>query len=251
VMGAPLGAGWRSAYQWPLPSQELTSFYLRGGPTGSIASANDGLLALDKPQARTGQDDYVVDYSTTTGTRTRWTDGYGGGFGYPDMTTNDQKGLTYTTPPLTADTEVTGHPIVHLWVSSTSEDADFIVYLEEVDADGSSHYITEGVLRASYRALSTPPWKTMGLPYHSGFKADVAPLPAGEPVELVFDLLPTSNIFDAGHRIRITITGADAGTYATPRLDPPPTVSVYRNIEHSSYVVLPIIPEDDGCGCSG
>jgi predicted acyl esterase len=90
----------------------------------------------------------------------------------------------------------------------------------------------------------------MGLPYHSGFKADVAPLHMGEPVELVFDLLPTSNVFDVGHRIRISITGADADTYQTPMLDPPPTVSVYRNVDHTSYVVLPIIPAEDGCGCS-
>jgi putative CocE/NonD family hydrolase len=250
VMGTPLGAGWRSAYQWPLPNQQLTSLYLRAGPTGSIVSANDGLLATGKPESPTGQDDYLVDYTTTTGTTTRWTDGYGGGFGYPDMTANDQKGLTYTTPPLKTNTEITGDPVVHLWVSSTSDDADFMVYLEEVDADGYSHYITEGVLRASFRALSTPPWRYMGLPYHSGFKADVAPLPVDEPVELVFDLLPTSNIFDVGHRIRITITGADADTYLTPMLDPPPTVSVYRNFDHASYVVLPIIPAESGCGCS-
>jgi predicted acyl esterase len=64
----------------------------------------------------------------------------------------------------------------------------------------------------------------------------------GEIVELVFDLHPTSNVFDAGHRIRITITGADADTYLTTPVDPPPTVSIFRNAEHASYVVLPIIP---------
>ena len=29
------------------------------------------------------------------------------------------------------------------------------------------------------------------------------------PVELIFDMLPTSNVFDEGHRIRISIAGAD------------------------------------------
>ena len=69
-------------------------------------------------------------------------------------------------------------------------------------------------------------------------------MPAGEPVELVFDLLPTSNIFDAGHRIRVTIMGADADTFATPQLDPAPTVSIYCNAEHSSYIDLPVIPAE-------
>ena len=82
----------------------------------------------------------------------------------------------------------------------------------------------------------------MGLPYHRSFAKDLQPLPAGEPVELVFDLLPTSNIFDAGHRIRVTIMGAEANNFATPQLDPAPTVTIYRNAEHSSYIDLPIIP---------
>jgi putative CocE/NonD family hydrolase len=248
VMGAPPETTWRTADQWPLPNEQPTRFYLLAGPSGSVASANDGLLSLDAPSASSGQDDYVVDYSTTTGTTTRWTDGYGGGFGYPEMTPHDQKGLTYTTPPLDTDTEITGHPIAHLWVSATADDADFMVYLEEIDENGQSTYITEGVQRASFRATATAiaiaPWNMIGLPFHRGLQADVAPLVPGEIVELVFDLLPTSNIFDAGHRIRITITGADADTYLTPVLDPPPTVSIYRSTDHASYVVLPLIPAE-------
>jgi len=244
VMGAPEESAWRFTDQWPLPNQQLTPFYLSRGPSGSAASINDGLLRLAAPASAAGPDDYATDYSTSSGKTTRWTDGYGGGFGYPDMAANDAKGLTYTTPPLDSDTEITGHPVAHVWASSTSSDADFMVYLEEVDESGVSHYISEGVLRASHRALGAAPWNNLGLPYHSGLEADVAPLTLGEPVELVFDLLPTSNIFDAGHRIRITITGADADTYLTPPLVPPPTVSVYRSAEHSSYVVLPVIPKE-------
>jgi putative CocE/NonD family hydrolase len=243
VMGAPEDTAWRTTDQWPLPNQQLTSFYLSAGPSGSVASVNDGLLSLDAP-TDAGQDNYTVDYTTTTGKTTRWTDGYGGGFGYSDMVTNDQKGLTYTTPPLDADTEITGHPVLHLWVTASTDDADFMAYLEEVGPDGSSTYITEGVLRASHRALSTPTWNNMGLPFHRGLAADVAPLPEGEVVELVFDLLPTSNIFDAGHRLRLTITGDDADTYQTTPVDPAPTVSIYRTADHASYIVLPIIPAE-------
>jgi putative CocE/NonD family hydrolase len=158
------------------------------------------------------------------------------------MTPNDEKALTYTTSPLSEDVEVTGHPMVHLWVSATATDADFMVYLEEVGSDGRSTYITEGVQRASSRATADAPWNMSGLPYHRGLATDAEPLVPGEVVELVFDLLPTSNIFDTGHRIRITITGADADTYLTTTLNPPPTVSVYRSAEHTSYIVLPIIP---------
>ncbi|NLX11554.1 MAG: CocE/NonD family hydrolase [Chloroflexi bacterium] len=243
VMGAPDSTAWRTAEQWPLPGEQPTAYYLHAGPSGSVNSANDGSLSTDPPGD--GQDAYTVDYSTTTGKTTRWTDGYGQGFGYPEMTPNDEKGLTYTTAPLEADLEVTGHPVVHLWISSTADDGDFIVYLEEVDDDGDSTYITEGVLRASHRALADPPYDYMGLPYHRSFAEDVVPLPVdGEPVELVFDLHPTANIFDAGHRIRITITGADTDTYGTSKLDPPPTVTIYRSADYPSHIVLPVIPAD-------
>jgi hypothetical protein len=49
-------------------------------------------------------------------------------------------------------------------------------------------------------------------------------------------------VFDAGHRIRVTITGADADNFNVPALDPAPTVSLYRSADHASYIVLPVIP---------
>jgi putative CocE/NonD family hydrolase len=154
---------------------------------------------------------------------------------------NDEKGLTYTTPPLAAEVEVTGHPVVHLWVTSSARDGDFFVYLEDISEASYSKYITEGNLRASHRAISTAPYGYLGLPYHRSYAEDIADLP-GQPVELVFDLLPTSYVFDAGHRIRVTITCSDKDTGLTPQLDPPPTVHLYRKADHASYIVLPIIP---------
>jgi len=131
---------------------------------------------------------------------------------------------------------------VHLWVSSTAQDGDFFVYLEVVVSRGYSHYITEGKLRASHRALHQPPYENMGLPWHRSHEEDVVPLPQGQPVELVFAMQPAATVFDAGHRIRVTVTGADADTFETPQLDPPPTITIYRDADHASYVELPVIP---------
>ena len=154
---------------------------------------------------------------------------------------NDEKGLTYTSAPLTGEVEVTGHPVVHLWVTSSAKDGDFFVYLEDISAGGFSKYITEGTLRASHRALSTAPYDNLGLPYHRSNAADVADLP-DQPVELVLDLIPTSYVFAAGHRIRVTITCADKDTALTPQMNPAPTIHLYRDANHASYIVLPIIP---------
>ncbi len=244
TMGEEEDSGWHSAWQWPLPNQELTNYYFDGTISGSVKSVNDGSLSLDKPVTTTGADAYLVDYSTTSGTATRWSAGYDVMSPvYPStMMFNDEKGLTYTTPPLPAEVEVTGHPVVHLWVTSSARDGDFFVYLEDIREGSYANYVTEGNLRASHRAMSPAPYENLGLPYHRSYAEDIADLP-DEPVELVFDLIPTSYVFDAGHRIRVTITGADKDTALTPQLDPPPTIQLYREADHASYIVLPIIPK--------
>jgi putative CocE/NonD family hydrolase len=149
--------------------------------------------------------------------------------------------MSYTTSPIAEVIEVTGHPIVRVWITSTAPDVDVVAYLEDVDGAGRSHYVTEGVLRASHRALADPPLMYLGLPYHRGFAADLRDLPA-EPAELVFDLLPTSIVFDVGHRIRLTITGADCDNLLVRQTEPRPTLQIHRGAAYASSVVLPVIP---------
>jgi predicted acyl esterase len=109
-----------------------------------------------------------------------------------------------------------------------------------VGADGSSRYVTEGVLRASHRALGKPPLAYLGLPYHRSFERDVIALPR-HPVELVFDLHPISYLFAASRRIRLTITCADHDNALTPALRSPPTVQIHRDRQHPSYLVIPVV----------
>jgi len=158
------------------------------------------------------------------------------------MRANDEKGLTYTTLPLEKDLRITGHPVVHLWITTDAPDLDFFVYLEEVNRSGHSTYITEGILRASHRAQTIPPFDYLGLPYQRSYESDLEPIPAGESVQLVFDLLPTAYVFGAGNRVRVTITCADAGVFETPIIDPAPEVSVLRTGATTSYIELPIVP---------
>jgi putative CocE/NonD family hydrolase len=155
------------------------------------------------------------------------------------MTANDRKALTYTAAVLSEDVEIAGHPIVHLWIKCSADDVDLFAYLEEVEPDGRSNYITDGCLRASHRRLNEPPHNRMGLPYHRSFAQDRESLPDG-PVELTFDLYPTANLFEAGHRIRLSITCADCESNQTPQVNPVPEVTVYRNTERPSRLLLPI-----------
>jgi putative CocE/NonD family hydrolase len=239
VMGAPKKDAWQTSKQWPLANQRLTRFYLGEGKSGSVSSVNDGFLNPDLPGEKDAADAYTVNYSTTSGKYSRW---YAVNWprNYPDMHANDQKALTYTTPPLGSDLVITGHPVVHLWVAADVADLDFFVCLEAVDGDKST-YLTEGVLRASHRVLRKAPYHNLALPYHSHYQSELIPIPAGEPVELVFDLLPISHQFRAGNRLRISVTGADADNFETPTLNPPPKIRLLRSSAQASFVEVPII----------
>jgi putative CocE/NonD family hydrolase len=230
---------WQTSDQWPLATQKMTAYYFGPGESESVASVNDGALTFDSPTDAPVSDTYKVDYTTTTGTKTRW-GAVEEAHSYPDLRTNDAKALTYTTPPLETDVEVTGHPVAHLWLSTNAPDLDVFVYLEGVDASGRSIYITEGNLRASHRKLSEAPFNNLGLPYQSHFQVDQEPVPPGEPIELIFSLLPSSYKFHPGSRIRVTVAFTDAGNFDTPILDPAPTVQLLRESGHPSYVELPI-----------
>jgi putative CocE/NonD family hydrolase len=239
TMRGPKANEWRMAAEWPLPEAKPATLLLSGGKTGSVGSVNDGFLR--RTPAAGGTDALTVDFTATSGASTRWDNAVGGGFGYPDMAANDRRGLTYTTPPLRSDLEVTGAPVVRLWISSASKDADVFAYLEEVDAKGVSAYVTEGVLRASQRAVSPAPYDNMGLPYHRAFAEDAKELVPGEPVELLFEMEPTSNIFDAGHRLRLTIAGADKDNAQTTASTPAPVLTVHRDKGRPSAIILPVV----------
>jgi putative CocE/NonD family hydrolase len=245
AMGASKKDAWQTSGQWPLAEQKLTRFYFDEGKTGSIASINDGFLRPEPPGHKDAFDNYTVDYSTTSGKYSLW---YAVNWprNYPNMRSNDQKGLTYTTSPLDTDMDVTGHPVAHLWVTTDAPDLDAFVYLEEVDDGGKSTYITQGNLRASHRKLGQAPYHNLGLPYHSHYQSELESISAGKPVELVFSLLPTSYLFRAGHRIRITVTCADADNFDTPVLNPAPKIHLLRDTAHPSFVELPIIPGRSG-----
>jgi len=231
VMGAKEGQAWRSARTWPLPQERRTAYWFG-------RRSREGALGLDAPREKGAKDEMTVDESAAVAPNPRWTTAPAA----PDLAANDAKGLSYTTAPLTAPLEVTGHPVVHLWISASAPDVDVFVYLEEVDAKGGSRYVSEGALRASHRATAEPGYDLMGLPYHRGLRADRADLVPGQPVELVLDLFPTSTLFQPGHRIRVTITGADQANTRAPVRTPPPRLTLWRAAGRGSFLELPVIP---------
>jgi putative CocE/NonD family hydrolase len=229
--------GWKRTTEWPLRRIREEVWYLREG----------GLLSTEAPLTA-GADQYAVDFTHTTGERNRWATNNGAGdVVYPDRAEEDAKLLTYTSAPLGGDVEVTGYPVVTLRLRSSHRDGAVFIYLEDVAPDGRVLYIGEGQIRLIHRKESEelPPFATAG-PYHSFKEADAAPMVPGELEEVVFALHPTSVLFRAGHRIRIAIGGADAGTFARVPAVGDPVWTVERGVETPSFVTLPVIPRDSG-----
>ena len=224
---------WRTTGVWPIPGTATTTFYFSDGHK----------LAASAPRDASGTDRYTVDFSATTGTRNRWsTENGGGDVIYPDRAAEDRKLLTYTSDPLQEDTEITGYPVVHLSVASTASDGAFFAYLEAVESSGRVTYLTEGVLRALHRKISTaePPFK-MFVPYHSFTRADASPLVPGQMATLDFGLQPISVLLAAGHRLRVAIAGADKDTFARIPAEGTPAITVGRNRTAMSSIDLPIV----------
>jgi putative CocE/NonD family hydrolase len=223
---------WQKTNVWPPEGTVTQRWYL----------GENGLFTLNAPSSESGADSYTVDFEATTGSKNRWhtPDGLTP-VNYKDRARADQHLLTYTSDPLAADMEITGHPEVTLYLTSTATDGAFFVYLEQVDQRGKVTYLTEGALRAIHRKVSTsPPYRTFGR-YHSFKKDDALPLVPGEVFELTFALIPTSVIIQKGQRLRVAIAGHDKDTFARIPEQEIPTINVQRNSRYASYVDLPFI----------
>jgi hypothetical protein len=184
-------------------------------------------------------------------------------------------GLIFLTPPLAADTEITGPSALKLFASSSTKDADFFIVLRVFSGDMKEIVfqgaidphtpIGQGWLRASRRKLD----KKLSLPYRPYHSHDqVQPLRKGQPVELDIEIWPTSIAVPAGYRIGVSIRGKDyeygggsggklsnfknelkgCGPFLhNDPIDRPPavfsgTTSLHFGRGKAPYLLLPVIP---------
>jgi putative CocE/NonD family hydrolase len=150
-------------------------------------------LSFKPPEDKIGEDSYIIDFEVTTGSYSRWMTQMGTPVLYLNSRNEmDAKMLTFTSQALAADLQITGYPVITLYVKSTHSDGAFLVYLEDVFENGKSVYITEGGLRAIHRKVSKNPYVNQETPYHSFAERDAMPLVPGEMAELTFELQPIS-----------------------------------------------------------
>jgi putative CocE/NonD family hydrolase len=144
---------------------------------------------------------------------------------------------TFTTEPLATPVEWTGSVRAELYVASSARDTDFIVRLSDVYPDGRSILIMDYVRRARFR---------------EGWDREVL-LKPGEIYRVAFDVGSLSQIFNRGHRIRITVasTGApfyepnpqtgEALTVDFPSTAVSATNTIFHERRHASRIVAPVV----------
>jgi predicted acyl esterase len=226
----------RAENEWPLARTQWTKFYLQ---------PDDRSLSREQPKATT-----TVSYQSTG------------------------DGLTFLTPPMTQEMEITGPVAAKLFVSSDTTDADLFLALRLLDPQGKEVVfigsndprtpIGLGWLRASHRKLD----RERTLPYRPWHTHDEEwPLTPGAPVELDIEIWPTCIVMPPGYRLGLNVRGKDYEydgtdaalphaaypmkgvgpfTHTDPR-DRPPDIFGGANTLHfgadmAPYVLLPIVP---------
>jgi uncharacterized protein len=145
--------------------------------------------------------------------------------------------LVYETEPLAEPVEVTGRGEVTLRIASSAVDTDFTAKLIDVYPpgddypDGYDMLINDSIIRCRYR---------------NGFDSEELMEPGAE-YEVRILLPPTSNLFAAGHRIRVDVSSSNF-----PRLERNPNTGepigrhtrmvAAEQTVFGGHVVLPVIP---------
>lgn len=246
---------WNMGTAWPVPETEAETYYfsgeegeymedirgdgMGGGSSYSSDSLNDiagsigGLLTTGKP-SHPASDSFDYDPQNPS---VHIVDMSENELEVPENYTEEEKRpdvLCYTTPVLLNDLTVTGDIMAVLYISSDCPDTDFVVRLTDVDENGTSIKLADGVVSAKYR---------------NGFEAPEF-LRENEVYKVCIRTTKISNTFKKGHRMRITVTssaknfifpnsntegGFDSEVYRIAHN------TIHRGGEYASCVVLPVL----------
>ena len=244
------GNEWLSADTWPPAGATQFKLYLASGGravggavNGAVSGANslfgDGALTADPPTVP-NHDSFTFDpmnpVPSLGGNVCCLDDQVKTGSFDQRPIESRQDVLVYTSEPLPNDLEVTGRIDAVLYVSSDARDTDFTIKLLDVEPDGSAWNLDETIKRARYR---------------EGMDKEVF-MENGKVYELRFAPLMTSNLFGAGHRIRLEVSSSNYPRFArnlnTGGWNPDETEWVVaRNSLHhgpgmESHIVLTTVP---------
>jgi uncharacterized protein len=229
---------WRFEDDWPLARAKTTKYYLHAQSSAN-SSKGSGVLSTTPPSSEPA-DKFTYDPSkpvpTIGGPLCCDTDHLAPGpFNQSTVEERDDV-LIYSTAPLDHDLEVTGPVHLDFFASSSAVDTDFTAKLVDVSPDGTAINLTEGILRAKYRYS----------------QASVTPLSPGQVYPFTIDLWATSNVFRAGHHIRLELSSSNFPRFdrnlntgesaATSTKMVKASNVILHDAQHPSALVLSLVP---------
>lgn len=202
----------------------------------AVSSDGDGKLSFEEAR-QDGNDEFIYDPENPAPHLIDLSENeIGVPANYKDVEKRDDM-LVYTSDPLDKPVTIAGDIYVKLYASSSARDTDWIVRLTDVDPDGNSIKLAEGVLRARFR---------------DGYDKEML-LEPGKVYEYNIRTSKIANTFQKGHRIRLTVTSsADSFIFPNSNTGNDPatdvesvtaTQRIYHGKTYKSCVRLPIVSE--------
>jgi uncharacterized protein len=229
---------WREEDDWPLARAKLTKYFLHSQGRANSARGNGSLSTLAPGSEPSDEFVYTPDRPVPTVGGPLCCDSDHLAPGPRDQRSVEQRDdvLVYSSPPLDHDLEVTGPVRLEFFGASSAVDTDFTAKLVDVFPDGTAIDLTEGILRARYRDSQTTP----------------APLVREQSYPLAIDLWATSNVFRAGHRLRLEFSSSNFPRFDRNLNTGDPaansakwlsaTNTIFHDKTHPSALILPVIP---------
>jgi putative CocE/NonD family hydrolase len=207
---------WRDEQAWPLARARVERWHLGAG----------GALQPGAPSAEATPSDYTYDPAdpvpTLGGQTVMAAQSPSGPFEQARIEARDDV-LVFTSEPLQRDLEVTGRVRVVLHAESSAPSTDWVARLCDVHPDGRSYNLCDGIIRIDKGAEAL------------------------RSVEI--DLWSTSNVFLAGHRIRVHVTSSsfprwdrnlNTGNQREARFETA-RQRIHHDADHPSWIELSVV----------
>ena len=228
---------WRDEVDWPLPDTRYVPFYLHSdGMAGQAAGALSPAPCADGEPSDAFTYDPFDPVPTVGGQVILPGEGAMGPRDQREVEARPDV-LVFETEPLVEPLTVIGPLTARLWVSSDCVDTDFTAKLCDVDDDGVSMLLTDGILRMRYR--------------NSMEEAEL--MEPDEVYEVEIDIAATANTFLPGHRVRLSVSSSNFPRFNRNSNTGGPIWSepseayrcahnvVYHDAARPSCLVLPVI----------
>ncbi len=234
---------WKEDTAWPPPQAATVAYYLHSTGKANTDSGN-GSLSVQAGDANAGaaSDRFVYDPADPAPTLggSMCCDGADVPNGMQDVRAGEKRPdvLVFSTPALQKDLDVTGPVSMTLYVSSTAPDTDFTAVLVDVAPDGSARNIATGIQRMRFR---------------DGDYTTAKFMEPGQVYKVKLDLWATSNVFLAGHRLRVEVSSSNfprwdrnLNTKESPESGShfvKATNTIFHDATHPSSLDLPVMPQ--------